>query len=380
MKDELEGPVTPLTESIASRLERVAAGEPLAVVLADADPEAAACVRLAVELGHLLPQEPRAVFRAALQVRLQTTEPARRRGWYVPRLSENPRRGRMLPRLAGSLLALVLVFASAVAASADALPGDALYGVKRVSEEARGLLIMDPEARMRFRLDLADERLREIETLIVRGSPVGQELLDAVAAQQQLAVDAGGSSSAAMEAALSNWSTSRGALLQEWARDEQSELAAALRRVAALLAGGEDGSGRSAAPGSTPAAGSPVVATLRTPALGTASAAYTATPWTGPTMTAPSWSPTPTLAGSSPTPRPLSTATAPVTVPTEASTSAPPVVELTPGSGGPSEIGPPRATELARRTEEARPTPDDGSSSDGGGATPVPPALPTTGG
>ena len=66
-------------------------------------------------------------------------------------------------------IALVLGAGSAVAASASALPGDALYGVKRAAERISLAMHRDPVGRIALQLQHASIRLSEVEALIAAG-------------------------------------------------------------------------------------------------------------------------------------------------------------------------------------------------------------------
>jgi Domain of unknown function (DUF5667) len=57
---------------------------------------------------------------------------------------------------------LVLVLAGATTAAASSLPGDALYAVKRTSEDVQVALTFDQVARMELLARLADRRLEEL--------------------------------------------------------------------------------------------------------------------------------------------------------------------------------------------------------------------------
>ena len=99
-------------------------------------------------------------------------------------------RRRWLPafslRLATSATAAVVVmgFGSfVVKTSADALPGDWQYPVKRTTEDIRLTLTFGDGARREYQIDLANERLTEIEGLAKNGRPIGEGPLDALASQ-----------------------------------------------------------------------------------------------------------------------------------------------------------------------------------------------------
>jgi hypothetical protein len=65
-----------------------------------------------------------------------------------------------------ALLALVVAGGGGMFASRDALPGDTLYGVKRVAESAGTALTFDDAARASRHLALASTRLKEVERLV----------------------------------------------------------------------------------------------------------------------------------------------------------------------------------------------------------------------
>lgn len=101
--------------------------------------------------------------------------PGTRTGGARPVASPGPRRAggasrgaRALARAAGVFCVVVALGILAVALSRTALPGDALYGVKRVSESAELGLTGAPEAKARKHLDLAGLRLEEVAGLIAR--------------------------------------------------------------------------------------------------------------------------------------------------------------------------------------------------------------------
>ncbi len=87
------------------------------------------------------------------------------------------------PALAAAAI-LVLVLAGATSAAASSLPGDALYAVKRASEDVQVALTFDEVARMRLLSQLADRRveeLAEIAKLRPSSAPTAtQEYADAV--------------------------------------------------------------------------------------------------------------------------------------------------------------------------------------------------------
>jgi hypothetical protein len=73
-------------------------------------------------------------------------------------------------------IALVLGAGSAVAASASALPGDALYGVKRAAEKISLAMHRDPVGRIALQLQFASIRMSEVKALIAAGGDAGEAI------------------------------------------------------------------------------------------------------------------------------------------------------------------------------------------------------------
>lgn len=79
---------------------------------------------------------------------------------------------RWAPAMIGVLLAIVLS-SRAYYASADSLPGDALYPVKRVAEQVQLLTTLNADAKARLRAQFNDRRLSETQQLL-EGSRVAE--------------------------------------------------------------------------------------------------------------------------------------------------------------------------------------------------------------
>jgi hypothetical protein len=91
----------------------------------------------------------------------------------------------------GIVLALVLAFGgvgTTAYAAQDSLPSEPLYPVKQFTEQVRLALTTDPEAETNLLLDLAEERLNEIETLAERGSAAPIETSQKLEEHLQLAL------------------------------------------------------------------------------------------------------------------------------------------------------------------------------------------------
>ena len=87
-------------------------------------------------------------------------------------LATRPRRTaphivRLLAYVAAAWVVLVLVAGGATYASADSLPGDTLYGVKRTVEQARLALVTGPDEAS-LRVELAERRLDEFSALLAQ--------------------------------------------------------------------------------------------------------------------------------------------------------------------------------------------------------------------
>lgn len=132
--------------------------------------------------------------------------------------------GRLLVSAAASLCLLVTLSAMSLVLSRDALPGDALYGVKRSAESAELGLTFGDEPRGFKHLQFATARVDEMEALTARG-----ETGDAgsfVSALQSFDTDAAAGSRLLIETAT-NADGDELAVLRGWAEQQQARLAEA---------------------------------------------------------------------------------------------------------------------------------------------------------
>ncbi|WP_447004633.1 DUF5667 domain-containing protein [Saccharothrix isguenensis] len=95
-----------------------------------------------------------------------------------PRTPRAGARGRLAVALAAALCLLLSLTGMSLLLSQDALPGDALYGVKRTAETASLGLTFGEESKGHKRLEFAAARVAELETLVDRyrgpdGGPLG---------------------------------------------------------------------------------------------------------------------------------------------------------------------------------------------------------------
>ncbi|KOX33839.1 hypothetical protein ADK67_05980 [Saccharothrix sp. NRRL B-16348] len=135
-------------------------------------------------------------------------------------------RGRLAVALAAALCLLFSLAGMSLLLSRDALPGDALYGVKRTAESASLGLTFDEESKGHKRLEFAAARVAEIETLVDRyresgGGPLGGYLTaltdfdaDAAAGSRVLAALGTNSDRRAL-VELRDWAGSQAARLAE---------------------------------------------------------------------------------------------------------------------------------------------------------------------
>ena len=145
------------------------------------DDEVADLVACAEWLCEAAIAEPSAEFRSSLRTQLMTEAvtvlaPADAR----PRIHRPPVRTPSLAlrrRLAGATAALVTAggFVGMVGASAEALPGEMLYPVKRGVENVELAFHKDDLSRGQYRLTQASERLAEARRLTDGSSPQSQE-------------------------------------------------------------------------------------------------------------------------------------------------------------------------------------------------------------
>jgi hypothetical protein len=159
------------------------------------DDEVARLVAAAEQLCEAAVAEPSPEFRSSLRVQLMTEAstvlaPADRRT-ARPRVRRPVRTPSFAirRRLAGATAALVTAggFVGMVGASAEALPGEMLYPVKRGVENVELAFQNDDVTRGQYRLSQASERLAEARRLIDDNSPQSREhvagALDDFAAQ-----------------------------------------------------------------------------------------------------------------------------------------------------------------------------------------------------
>jgi hypothetical protein len=128
--------------------------------------------------------DPTPGFFAAARVRFLMAAQAA----FGARRREHAARARRLPvfgsayRAAGAAAAAIALLAGAsgytVAEASDALPGDRLYGLKLQTERVRLALAFTDDAERDVRLDIAQERIEEIEELAEEGRIIGPGVIE----------------------------------------------------------------------------------------------------------------------------------------------------------------------------------------------------------
>jgi hypothetical protein len=118
--------------------------------------------------SHLSPHGPDEAFVGLSKTRVMNQIRAAQKARPTPK-PKAVRRQKWILRPAFALMSLLVAFAllaassGAVYASTEALPGDALYIVKRGVEEARLVFTLDPDMDRALLLQFADRRLDEVE-------------------------------------------------------------------------------------------------------------------------------------------------------------------------------------------------------------------------
>jgi hypothetical protein len=116
---------------------------------------------------------------------------------------------------AAAVLIIALSFSTYTVASADnSLPGDWQYPIKLQTERVRLAFAFSDGAKRSVKLDIAEERAREIEQLAKKGRTIGPDVLDRLADQTKPLVDEAGA----------QWNTDEVSRLHTLAEREQVAL------------------------------------------------------------------------------------------------------------------------------------------------------------
>jgi hypothetical protein len=274
-------------------------------------------------------------------------------GWalrYVDRLGSavSIPRSMAVPALASLLLVIVMLIGAGTAyASAESLPGDLLYPVKRTVEQVRLVLSLDDTGDALLRLEFADRRIREAGELVTRDGQRLEALMSAYDEEIEAANDI------LQKQAAAGWDIMLfGLLLEQRLADHEVMLARLQERV--------------------PAEARPAIQhALATSArvrkeIGETIAVRDPDAMPGPAGTAKAPTPTPTMTRTptdTPTPRPTATPTttstptaSPTPRPTATATPTPTAFSAVPIKPAPPTEVPPAPTEQSEPIEE-RPNP-----------------------
>lgn len=169
-------------------------------------------------LQEAMDVEPAPAFFAAARVRFLMRA-------QKMKLSEKVRQPRRIPvfgspfRALATGMAAIVIFLGAstytVASASAALPGDWQYPVKLQTERVRLALAFSDSSRRDIRLDIAAERVHEIDELAKRGKIIGPGTLDRLVEQTKPLVDSVQSD---------DWDADDAARLQEIAREQRRVL------------------------------------------------------------------------------------------------------------------------------------------------------------
>jgi hypothetical protein len=182
----------------------------------------AARERFLVASGQRLQQamdvEPEPAFFAAARVRFLM----RAQKMKLAERAKAPRRipvfGSPFGALATGMAAIVVFLGFStytVATASAALPGDWQYPVKLQTERVRLALAFSDDSKRDIKLDIAEERVHEIEVLSNRGDIIGPGTLDRLVEQTKPLVD---------DVQTGDWDTSDATRLQEIARKQRRVL------------------------------------------------------------------------------------------------------------------------------------------------------------
>ena len=169
-------------------LARQRRGEALEVCLADYPAQASELtpvLALSADLLQLPRLEPSSqVFASGYETMMESVSTRERPSWLAKAIllgnslwsSFNPRGSVGLPLTMRVAMVFMIVLvagsAFAVTASADSLPGDALYPVKRSWENTRLALTLSEPSRRALESEFAEERRAEVQAVIELGRPV----------------------------------------------------------------------------------------------------------------------------------------------------------------------------------------------------------------
>lgn len=165
--------------------------------------------------------EPSPTFFAAARVRFLMTAQRMKLGERTAQ--REPRRvplfGSPFRALAGGMAAVVVLLGAStftVSSASAALPGDWQYPIKLQTERVRVSLALTDDAKRSVKLDIAEERVSEIEQLTKRGKIIGPGVLNRLVEQTQPLID---------DAKDGGWDSNQAARLEQVTEKQQEVLA-----------------------------------------------------------------------------------------------------------------------------------------------------------
>ena len=179
-------------------------------------------------LQEVMDVEPSPAFFAAARMRFLLAAQRMKLGETAPQraASRLPMFRFPMRAMAGGMAALALMLGAStytVASASAALPGDWQYPVKLQTERVRLALAFSDDAKVNVKLDIAEERVSEIQQLTKRGRIIGPGVLDRLAEQTQPLID---------DARQGGWDPDQAARLQAVSAKEQEVLATVAGQVA----------------------------------------------------------------------------------------------------------------------------------------------------
>jgi hypothetical protein len=169
-------------------------------------------------LQEAMDTEPEPAFFAAARVRFLMRAQKMKLGERAKAPRRIPVFGSPFRALATGMAAIVVFLGFStytVATASAALPGDWQYPVKLQTERVRLALAFSDDSKRDIKLDIAEERVHEIEELSKRGDIIGPGTLDRLVEQTKPLVD---------DVQSGDWDTSDAARLQEIARKQRRVL------------------------------------------------------------------------------------------------------------------------------------------------------------
>ena len=149
--------------------------------------------RLLAMLGELMPAPESSLAKARVRARVMSVA----REQLEPRTS--PLFGPVGFAAAAASAVVALGSGGAIGASANALPGDALYPLKMVVEEVQSAIAVaanDPVAHVAVEEERASKRVAEIESLAAKNRPIPTSATEAAVARSAAAADAAANAAA----------------------------------------------------------------------------------------------------------------------------------------------------------------------------------------